>query len=100
MYAMAVGEFVMLAAALWLIRDAIDRYMIGDLVRGLVAGGATVALMRWPGPFAPFLAIPICVLLFLGLSAAIGLVNRSDIDVLLSGLRKRSPKAVQSAAES
>jgi O-antigen/teichoic acid export membrane protein len=90
MYAMAIGEFVMLAAAMWLMRDAIDQHMVGDLGRGLLAGGATVWLMRWPAPLTAFLTIPICLLLFLGLSAATGLVKRSDVDLLVAELRNRT----------
>jgi O-antigen/teichoic acid export membrane protein len=91
MYSMALGEFLMTASAMWLIRDAVDRYMITDLGRGLLAGGATVLLMRWPAPFTPFFSIPICVLVFLILSGAIGLVNRADVEQLMAGIRKRGP---------
>jgi O-antigen/teichoic acid export membrane protein len=98
MYAMSLGELAMLAAAVWLIRDSIDRYMAGDVCRGLLAGGATILIMQ-QATLPPFVAIPGCVLLFLGLSAVIGLVNRSDMDVLIAGLRKR-PASLETVLES
>ena len=99
MYSMAIGEFVMTAAAMWLIRDAIDRYMITDFGRALLAGGATVLFMRWLPPLTPFLSIPACVLLFFGLSAAIGLLNRADFDLLMTALRKRPAMAFENAPD-
>lgn len=96
MYAMATGELAMVGAGMWLIREAIDAPMIGDLCRGLVGGGATMLMMRWLPPLTPFLAIPICVLVFLGLSVAVGLVRRSDVEMLLAGLRQRSTPAIES----
>jgi O-antigen/teichoic acid export membrane protein len=95
MYAMAIGELVMVAGAMWLIRTAIDGRMVSDFCRGLLGGGITVLLMRLLPPLSPFLAIPVCVVAFLGLSLALGLVTRSDVELLMAGLRKRPMPAIE-----
>jgi MFS superfamily sulfate permease-like transporter len=67
--------------------------MVVDLLRGLLAGAATVLLM-WSLPsITPFIGIPVCVLAFLGLSVAVGLVNRADIELLGTMFRKPAPRA-------
>ena len=99
MSAMAVGEFMMTISAMWLVREAIDRYMIADVGRGLFSGALTVLLIQRVSPSTPFLTIPLCVALFFGLSVAIGLVNRSDVDQLLAGFRQRPSTAVQPSGD-
>jgi O-antigen/teichoic acid export membrane protein len=91
---LAAGELLMVAAATLLIRQAIDARMVGDLCRGLVVGGATLLLMRSLPPLTPFVAIPICVLAFFGLSLAFGLVKRSDVELLVAGFSKRNAAAI------
>jgi len=88
MYAMAIGELPMFVAAVILIREVIDRHTISDVIRSLAAGAATVLLFRLMPPFTSFLAIPLCVLVFGGLSLLIGAVRKSDIEALLSSSRK------------
>ena len=91
MFAVAGGELVMVAAACQLIREAVDRRMAVDLLRGLLGGAATVLLMRLLPPLTPVISIPACVLVFLGLSVAVGLVNRADLEILAATLfRSRS----------
>jgi O-antigen/teichoic acid export membrane protein len=96
MFAITAGELVMMAAAFLLIRKFVGARMMVDLLLGLLAGGATVLLMRLLPPVTPFLGIPLCVLSMLGLSVAVGLVNRSDLE-LLAVLWKRSPVVVGGA---
>jgi O-antigen/teichoic acid export membrane protein len=91
MYAMVIGELLMLVANGILIREAIDARMIGDVCRSLIAGAATVLLIRLLPAFTPVLAIPTCVLVFGGLSLLVGAVKRSDVEMLLASLRKPSP---------
>jgi O-antigen/teichoic acid export membrane protein len=94
MFAVAGGELVMVAAACLLIREAIDGRMVGDLARGLISGAATVLLMWSLPPIAPFIGIPVCVLAFLGLSVAVGLVNRADFELLASTLSRKRDSGV------
>jgi len=91
MYAMTIGELLMLVAAGILIRDAVDGRTIGDACRSLIAGAATVLLIRvLPAP-RPFLAIPMCVLVFGGLSLLVGAMKRSDVEMLLASFRRGQP---------
>ncbi len=88
MYAMVIGELLMLIAEGILIRQAVDSHAIGDIFRSLAAGAATVLLFRLLPAFTPFLGIPLCVVVFLGLSFLAGAVKRSDL-LLLRQLRGR-----------
>jgi O-antigen/teichoic acid export membrane protein len=89
MYAMTLGELLMLIAHGVLIREVIDSHTIADICRSLIAGAASVVLFRLLPAFTPFLAIPLCVLVFAGLSLLVGAVKRSDIEVLLASFRNR-----------
>jgi O-antigen/teichoic acid export membrane protein len=91
MYAMAIGELLMLVNAGYLIRDDVDGRTFGDLCRCLFAGAATVALLRLLPALTPFLAVPMCVLVFGALSWLVGAVKRSDIEMLLASFRKSTP---------
>ena len=82
MYAMIIGELLMLVPEAILIRRAVDSHAVGDVFRSLAAGAATVLLFRLLPPFTPFLGIPLCVLAFLGLSFLAGAVKRSDLSML------------------
>jgi O-antigen/teichoic acid export membrane protein len=88
--AMASGELVMVTAAVLLIRDSISAAMGIDFVRGVIAGAATVALIRALPPITPLLGIPLCVVVFGILSAVVGLVGRADVELLAPMLRRRS----------
>ncbi len=99
MYAMVTGELLMLIAAGTLLRKVIDRRTIADVCRSLFAGGATVLAVRQLPPLTPFLAIPICILIFGGLSLLIGAVKPSDLGMLLASFRRRSAAAVPMTAD-
>lgn len=90
MYAMVIGELLMLSAAGVLIREAIDSHEFGDMCRTLIAGAVTILLIRLLPALTPFLAIPICILVFGGLSLLVGAVKRSDVEPLIASFRKRS----------
>jgi O-antigen/teichoic acid export membrane protein len=99
MYAMAISESLMLIAAGILMRETINVATIGDVCRSLIAGVATVLLIRLLPAFTPFLAIPMCVLVFGGLSLLFGAVKRSDIEMLLASFRKPAPIPVPTGDE-
>jgi hypothetical protein len=79
----------MLVAHSILIREAFDGRTISDVCRSLVTGAATVLALRLLPELSPFLAIPLCVLVFGGLSILVGAVKRSDVDRLLASFRNR-----------
>ncbi len=95
MYALAIGELMMLVAAGILIREAVDGHTIRDVFRSLLAGAATALLFRLSPALTPFLAIPLCILIFGGLSLLVGAVKRSDVETLLASFRKPSPDQAQ-----
>jgi PST family polysaccharide transporter len=94
-YAMAIGELLLLVASCILMREAVDARTIGDMCRSLIAGAATVFLMRAVPAVTPFLAIPMCVVLFAGLSLLVGAMKRSDVEVLLASFRKAGPQRLK-----
>ena len=90
MLSIAAGELTMVVAALLVIpRGLLDRALMADLARGLLAGAATLLLMRQLPPVNPFIGIPACVLAFAALSAAFGLLTRADAELLFAMVRKR-----------
>jgi O-antigen/teichoic acid export membrane protein len=91
MYATTIAELLMLGTAAFLIRDVFNARSIGDVCLGLVAGAATVLLIRPLTALTPFLAIPMCIVLFGGLSLLLGVVRRSDVEMVLASFRKPSP---------
>jgi O-antigen/teichoic acid export membrane protein len=90
MFSVAAGELTMVVAALVLIpRGTVDGRLLADLARGLAAGGGTLLLMRSLPLTTTFIGIPLCVLTFVALSAAVGLLNRADAELLFAMLRRR-----------
>jgi O-antigen/teichoic acid export membrane protein len=93
MYAMALGEIVMLTANALLVPEVFDGRTLGNLVRSLLAGAATVLLFELLPALNPFLGIPLCVIAF-GVAALLtGAVRRSDLDTFLGTLKKKPPLA-------
>lgn len=91
MYAMVLGEIVMLTANALLVPEVFDGRTLGNLFRSLLAGAATVLLFELLPAFTPFLGIPLCVLAF-GVAALLtGAVKRSDVETLLGTLKKKPP---------
>ncbi len=93
MYAMATGELFAFVASWALIRTSVDGRAVGDMIRGLVAGVGTLLLFELLSALTPFLGIPLCVTVFVGLSWLSGAIRQADIDVLLASFRKTSPSS-------
>jgi O-antigen/teichoic acid export membrane protein len=91
--AMASGEMVMVTAAVLLLRDVVDRGMLLDFARGVSAGLLTILLVRLLPAIPALLAIPVCIVIFVAISAAVGLVRRPDIELLSSMFRRRQALA-------
>jgi O-antigen/teichoic acid export membrane protein len=98
MLAMTAGELVMVTAAVRLIREVVDRSMFLDLLRALVAGTATIVIMRTLLPVSSFVGIPVSVLVFLAVSVGVGLLSRSDFDLLAMSFRRSSRLSTEGAA--
>jgi O-antigen/teichoic acid export membrane protein len=85
------GELVMIVAAIYLMpHGALDRSIAFDLLRGVVAGAGTLLVMQPLLGLTPFVAIPACVIVFALLSGVVGLLTRSDLNVLAGMLRRRT----------
>lgn len=89
MYAMVIGESIMLVAAVSLIREVIGSRAIGDFFRSLAAGAATVLLFQKLPTLNAFIAIPACVLLFAVMALAFGAAKWSDFAMLSKKFRTR-----------
>jgi O-antigen/teichoic acid export membrane protein len=91
MLALAGGELLMVVAALVILRDAINKGMLVDLLRGLLVGIGTIVLMRFL-PVVPWLiGIPVCVGAFVVFCVLAGLLNRADLRLLAATITKRNP---------
>ena len=90
-YATLIGELLMVVSSFILIREAVDRSAFRDLCSSLSAGAITLVLFRLLPAFTPFCAIPMCVLVFTGISLLIGALKRTDLELLIAGFRKPSP---------
>lgn len=97
MFALAGGEFLMVAAAVFLIRDVANKGMLVDLLRGLAAGAVTVTIMQVLPVVSSFVGVSLCIGLFLALCLLVGLLNRDDLQLLVA-LSKRSPDVAASSS--
>ncbi len=88
MYALAGGEVLMFAACMLLLREVVDGRMAGDMLRSLAAGAGTLLLFSLLPAFTPLLGIPLCMLVFGGLSLLVGAVKRSEVAALLASFRR------------
>jgi O-antigen/teichoic acid export membrane protein len=87
--AFTVSELLMLVVALALVpRGTIDRGVVADLGRALLAGGGALLVVRGL-PLSPVAALPACIVSYAALAAALGLVRREDLAVLATFRRRR-----------
>ena len=102
MLALASGELLMVAAAVVILRAAINKGMLVDFLRGLLVGAATVVFMRVLPELAWFVGVPVCIGTFLVLCVVAGLLQREDIQLLTDafGKRRLANVEVPSLAES
>ncbi len=86
--AFGASEVIVFAGALLVVpRGALSAMDLLDLLRALAAGGATILLFRVLGDITPFLAIPLCVVVFLVASLSMGLIRRSDVAEIARRIR-------------
>jgi O-antigen/teichoic acid export membrane protein len=78
--AFVCGEVVMVATAMALIpRGMLGRELWLDSGRAISAGAGTLLLLRALPSVSPVVGIPACVLVFVVLSVAVGLVRQADL---------------------
>ncbi len=88
--AFVLSEFVIFASSLFLMpRGTLGSAAFVDAARAIAAAALTAALFYVVPPMSPWFGIPVCVVTFAGLSWAVGLVRRADIDLLASMVRDR-----------
>jgi O-antigen/teichoic acid export membrane protein len=85
------SELLMFAAMCWILpRGTLRAAMMGDVLRALVASAGTLLLFRLLPPLSPVVALPLCVLAFVALGSAAGLVRRSDVEAITSTVARRT----------
>jgi O-antigen/teichoic acid export membrane protein len=98
--AFVASEFVVSAGAVFLLwRKGLGLDVAVDMIRALGSAALTLFLFYWMPPLPFYFGIPICIIAFSLCSAGLGLIKRSDIDVLRALLRKErsTPKASTAA---
>jgi O-antigen/teichoic acid export membrane protein len=89
MLSLAGGEVMMIAALIYLMpRGTLDRSVARDLTKALIAGGATLLIMRAFGRMTPLIGVPVCVMAFSLLAVVLGLISRADLKVIASLLQR------------
>jgi O-antigen/teichoic acid export membrane protein len=79
--AFGASEVVMVLTFLALVpKGALDRGMLADVLRTLLVAAATLTLFRALPPLPPFVAVPATIAVFTGLTFAVGLVSRRDLE--------------------
>mgnify|MGYP000998785533 CR=1 FL=1 len=88
--ALACSELIMLAAFLWLLpRGLLGASAIVDVLRAVVAGCATTAIVHYAfGGQAPWVAIPVTIVLFALLCAVTGLFKVQELNALIRVLKR------------
>ena len=87
--ASASSELIMLGAALLILpAGSLDPSLLMALGRALAAGAGTVLVFRALGAVPLALGVPLCVIVFTGLSIACGLVKRAELAALPRLLRR------------
>ena len=90
--ALGSTEVLMLTAYLWLMPlGALDRGALVDLSRAAVAAGGTVTIMSAMPSMSPWLAVPVCLAVFMALALATSLVLRSDLEKIADLVRNTTP---------
>ncbi len=96
---LACGELVMVGASVYLLRDVIDKAMLLDVLRGLVAGAMAVGIMRSLPAITPLLGIPLFIGSYALLAILVGAVTRTDLELFTASLGKRPAAAGAAALE-
>jgi hypothetical protein len=93
--AFVASEFVVTAGALYLMRQSLGLDMAVNMAQALGSAALTLLLLRSIPPLPFLTGVSVCVIVFSFCSVGLGLVRRSDLELLRALLRKN-----QSAPES
>jgi O-antigen/teichoic acid export membrane protein len=96
--AFATSEILMFSSATAILpRGSLGLPLLIDAGRALLASAGTLLLFAVLPPMSPFLGLPLCVLVFVGLSVALGLVRREEFEELKSllGRSRGAPRPPQ-----
>jgi O-antigen/teichoic acid export membrane protein len=86
------AEIVMIVAGLVLLpRGALARRVVLDVGRAVFAATATLLLLRFAAGLSAFARVPLAVVAFALVAAAIGLLRGADVAALGARLRRRTP---------
>ena len=72
--------------------------ILADTGRAAAAALGTALLVRLLPPLSPWLSIPLCVLVYCAVTAALGLLRRSDLLTLSGMLGRRSGRSSETSA--
>jgi O-antigen/teichoic acid export membrane protein len=98
--AFVLSEVVVLAGAVILMpQGSLRPGVVLDIARAVGAASITAFLFQSLPPIPFYLGIPLCVVMFAVISAALGLVRRNDLAVLRAALRQRRAVPVPAVAE-
>lgn len=91
--AFALSEIVVFAGSLVLApKGSLQPAIAVDIGRAVASGAATALLFHLLPPLSPFVGIPLCIAAFAAASVALGLVGRSDLELLGQLVRRRAGK--------
>jgi hypothetical protein len=96
---LVVCEALIFAGLLLLMPRGTARLAIlGDTARAAGAALGTALLLRLLPALSPWMGIPLCVLVYSAVTAALGLLRRSDLVALSGMLGRRSGRSSQTSA--
>lgn len=94
--AFALCELIVFAGSIALLpRRTFAPAVVLDVGRALASAGATIVLFRLIPALPAWAGIPLCIGAFAAASAALGLSNRADLEMLLRLIRGRIAKVSQ-----
>jgi O-antigen/teichoic acid export membrane protein len=98
--AFVLSEVVVFGGALLLMpRGSLRPAVALDIGRAVGAGVITALLFQWLPPIPFYLGIPLCIVTFVLLAKAVGLVRRDDLLLLRTALRQGSAASTPPTAE-
>jgi O-antigen/teichoic acid export membrane protein len=87
--AFTLSEFVVFGASILLLpRGSMDPALALDAGRAIASAGVTLLLFHFLPTLPPYVALPLCTLVFVISSVALGLVTRRDLEILKSLVRR------------
>jgi O-antigen/teichoic acid export membrane protein len=87
--AFVISEIVLVAGAMYMLRrKCLGLDILIDMARALGAASITLAFFWWLPPLPFLIGVPACIIVYLLCSIGLGLIQRSDVQLLRTLLRK------------